>query len=112
MNYPIIQLKIKLKDKTVKIKMFHIKHDYNIGKCSNIPLCCILNYIFIWQPLFYIAKFIFGKKGFSYIGWYSNWTHDGSGYVVCPICAYTGKRHKLLHCYDCKKQHNCKRNKL
>lgn len=72
--------------------------DYKFGKCSNIPLCCRLFFIFIW-PWYCISdnneKYILESQK--------------AQYIECWVCKnFKLPYRKLQYCTRCKKRKKCK----
>ena len=69
------------------------------GKKSNIPFCCRLFYIFIWQPTFVFINFPIVK---SFIYWYPSKKVNGKryNYVPCFFCYVMGRYRELHVCNE------------
>lgn len=67
--------------------------DLMCGLKSNIPVCCILFYVFIWKTSFLFVHFPIVKK---FIYWYPPKT--SCGYVPCLVCLLRKRFNKVHEC--------------
>jgi hypothetical protein len=79
-----------------------LKFDWQMGKCSNIPICCRLFYIFIWP---WYIRF---NKNVKYV----RSPYSQAEYIECWFCKYCRIPRKLKYCEECEQREFCPRYKI
>jgi hypothetical protein len=62
------------------------------GRCSGIPICCIIFFLVFWVPLFYFINFKLVKR---FIKW---WPPAKFNYVPCVMCYFLKNKKQIYVC--------------
>lgn len=91
----LLELHVDLENSKPEFSLRDMFRHIRCGFRSNIPICCILFYVFVWNFIYLFMYFEVVKK---FICWYP--PKNVCEYVACPICVILRRRQELHECSE------------